>query len=104
MNGKKLSLIILLLAFAAAFMSSGPVFSGEHPWDADVTEEHYNDDKDDWYDPPVFNPDRDSVKGDSSSTDTCFSGGSDDLDMSSASAVDWGSIAIQFVNWLLLEL
>jgi len=103
MNGKKLSLIILLLAFAVAIMSSGPVFSGEHPWDADVTEEHYNDDEDDWYYPPVFNPDRDSVKGDTSSTDTGFVGDGDD-DGYEATTVDWGTITIQVCYWLLFEL
>lgn len=37
MNGRALSAIILLLVLLATGLVSTPAFSGEHPWDSDVT-------------------------------------------------------------------
>jgi hypothetical protein len=37
MNGRKITIMMVLLAFVAASFLAGPVSSGEHPWDSDMS-------------------------------------------------------------------
>ncbi len=38
MNGRRLATVMLLLVLLAICFVSAPVFSGEHPWDADLVD------------------------------------------------------------------
>ena len=69
MNGKNLSVVLMLLIMLVACFVTGPVLSGEHPWDSDRGGGGDKDDPPDWKYDTIIIP-KDSVYIESAPTTT----------------------------------